>query len=322
MIKFLFFKNKPITGGGLDFKVPSEGEFTWLFMIAPSEKEIERVCQDFKLKHRYFKTYYKALYSKKYENSPLQFVLVDYYLDNKRKVQHSRLLFTLGENFLITTIQDASPYYMRLFDEVLDDFKTGKTKTLGDLLHDFVSQDVEDNYEVIQVMEEQIRKIETEVLEHRIVNLKELIILKRELYKMNKRFWSASKIIFLLKKGFSPTELSAEVQNLLDDVYDSLHHQMNIIQDQRENLTDVLAIYETLTSNRLAHSSNDLNKVVKKLTAITLILMLPTLIATIYGMNFNNMPELRSEYGYYIVLSVMAAITIGSIWYARNKDWL
>src|SRR3989338_8543868 len=95
MIKFLFFKDKPITGAGLDYAIPKDGEFTWLFMIAPSSNDINKICKDFKLEKRHFYSFAKALYSKKYENEPLQFVLVDYYLSNKRKIQHSRLLFTL-----------------------------------------------------------------------------------------------------------------------------------------------------------------------------------------------------------------------------------
>jgi magnesium transporter len=61
--------------------------------------------------------------------------------------------------------------------------------------------------------------------------------------------------------------------------------------------------------------------VVKRLTAFTVILMIPTLIAGIYGMNFHYMPELAWPFGYALALAAMAASMIGAYIYFRRHDW-
>jgi magnesium transporter len=75
-----------------------------------------------------------------------------------------------------------------------------------------------------------------------------------------------------------------------------------------------LDAHETVTTNSL-------NQIVKRLTAVTVLLMVPTLIAGIYGMNFFFMPELELQYGYPAVLLAMLLIVIGLGWYMRRRDW-
>jgi Mg2+ and Co2+ transporter CorA len=73
---------------------------------------------------------------------------------------------------------------------------------------------------------------------------------------------------------------------LLDDIYDTFLHQIDLIETQKETVTDYLEIFTTMISNRLAATSNELNIVMKKMTALTIIIMIPTLIAGVYGTNF------------------------------------
>jgi magnesium transporter len=57
-------------------------------------------------------------------------------------------------------------------------------------------------------------------------------------------------------------------------------------------------------------------------TVLSVVLMPPTLIASIYGMNFKNMPELNWYYGYPLALALMVAVALGPILYLKSKDWL
>ena len=91
-------------------------------------------------------------------------------------------------------------------------------------------------------------------------------------------------------------------------------------------LTDTIDVYQDLLTNALdsylAIVSNNLNQVMKTLTALTVILMAPTLIAGIYGMNFDQMPELRWTYGYPLALGLMATVALGLFVYFRRKGWI
>lgn len=81
-------------------------------------------------------------------------------------------------------------------------------------------------------------------------------------------------------------------------------------------------------SSRQAEASNDLNRTVRRLTAFSIILMTVTLIAGIYGMNFNpeaspwNMPELNASFGYpgALLLMVLAGALLGAVF--RRNRWL
>jgi magnesium transporter len=68
--------------------------------------------------------------------------------------------------------------------------------------------------------------------------------------------------------------------------------------------------------------SNDLNKVMRTLTVASIILMVDSLIAGIYGMNFVNIPELKLQYGYFAALILMAGLSILLILLFKRLKWL
>jgi magnesium transporter len=71
----------------------------------------------------------------------------------------------------------------------------------------------------------------------------------------------------------------------------------------------------------MAQTSNRLNKVMKTMTGISTILMSAALIAGIYGMNFENMPELHTHYGYFLTLAAMVALSLGLAVFFRRIKW-
>jgi magnesium transporter len=88
----------------------------------------------------------------------------------------------------------------------------------------------------------------------------------------------------------------------------------SLLELQRDLLAGALETY-------LSIQSNELNLTVRKLTAVTVMIMIPTLIAGIYGMNFTHMPELQSDYGYPLALGVMVASSVGVYYYLKRKGW-
>jgi len=68
--------------------------------------------------------------------------------------------------------------------------------------------------------------------------------------------------------------------------------------------------------------TNKMNEVMKVLTIIATIFIPLTFIARIYGMNFENMPELEMEYGYFYALGAMGIIFIGMLFYFKKQNWL
>ncbi|MNN71292.1 Magnesium transport protein CorA [compost metagenome] len=87
-----------------------------------------------------------------------------------------------------------------------------------------------------------------------------------------------------------------------------------MIETDREMTADLRDSYISLNSNRM-------NSIMKTLTVITTIFMPLSLIAGIYGMNFNNMPELGWHYGYFIVLVLMAVLSVWMVLYFKRQGW-
>ncbi len=68
--------------------------------------------------------------------------------------------------------------------------------------------------------------------------------------------------------------------------------------------------------------SNRLNEVIKVLTLLATIMLPMTVITGFYGMNFKFMPGLKSPYGYFVILGVMATVAIGLLVYFRKRKWI
>ncbi|MFH1212396.1 MAG: CorA family divalent cation transporter [Candidatus Woesearchaeota archaeon] len=316
-------KGKARTGAGIRFPELKKGEFLWIFMANPSVKEVVAVSRKYSLQPKIFTKYKKENHSARYRLKPLEAVILDYYVVGD-KIKTSPQLIILMKDVLITCTPTLE-YYEKLFDRICENFGKyeNEHKKLGYLFHNFLVEDTNDNYDVLELIEKKIEEIDERIVKNRgNIDIKLIIDLKRKLFMIGRRLWSSSKVIFMLKKGITPLEISAEELNLFDDVYDTFIHQIEMVETQRGMLSDSLTVYETVINNNLATISNSLSNVMKKLTAITLILMIPTLIASIYGMNFKFMPEIGWRYGYILAIGLMAFSVIMTVLYARKKEWI
>lgn len=99
------------------------------------------------------------------------------------------------------------------------------------------------------------------------------------------------------------------------DLVDHLAQITDGIDNQRDILSNMEALYHAEAANRL-------NNVMRLLTVISTIFIPLSFIAGVYGMNFDNMPELHTRYGYYVLLGVMFCLMVGMLTYFRIKKWI
>jgi magnesium transporter len=109
--------------------------------------------------------------------------------------------------------------------------------------------------------------------------------------------------------------VSGELLPYYRDVSEHLLRAVELADNVRDSLTTILEV-------RTAQSANQLNETTKKLTAWAGIVLVPTLIAGIYGMNFDHMPELDWSIGYPLALGLMAASALILYVVFKRKDWL
>ncbi len=103
-------------------------------------------------------------------------------------------------------------------------------------------------------------------------------------------------------------------------------HQFTDVYEHLDRLASLSNLYQELTLDLLngyiSLSSHKLNKIIKVLTIVTVVMLPLTLLAGVYGMNFENIPELKAPNGYFMVLAVMGFTAIGLIMFFRKIKWL
>ena len=106
-----------------------------------------------------------------------------------------------------------------------------------------------------------------------------------------------------------------DVEIAFNGAYDKLQRAIDGMEFSR----DLLASVRDYHQSKIA---NDQNEVMKRLTVIAALLLLPTFIVGLYGQNFVDIPELRWHWGYGYVWGVIVASTLAQLWFFRRKDWL
>ena len=121
------------------------------------------------------------------------------------------------------------------------------------------------------------------------------------------------ELVLLLREP--PRYFSAATTPYLRDLYDHTLHAIDTVETYRDMTSGLQELYLSTLSNK----SNDVMKV---LTIIATIFIPLTFIVGIYGMNFDNMPELHWQWGYFAVLGFMGRVSLGMLWFFRKKKWL
>jgi magnesium transporter len=146
------------------------------------------------------------------------------------------------------------------------------------------------------------------VLVEQIFDLKRaLLVLRRQLAPMRE----VSSTLANRPSSY----LRPETQIYLRDVYDHVVRQLESVETYRELVSGALETNLMVISNRM-------NEVMKALSVIATIVLPPTLLASIYGMNFEYLPGTRSPLGFWVAGVVMGAISLGFLGYVWRKRWL
>ncbi|MBN8703247.1 MAG: magnesium/cobalt transporter CorA [Bacteroidetes bacterium] len=144
--------------------------------------------------------------------------------------------------------------------------------------------------------------------------LHQLHHLKREMIFLRKAVWPMRELINNIER--SETTLIKQTTGIyLRDVHDHTIRIIDTVETFRDLLSGMMDIY-------LSSVSNKMNEVMKVLTIISTIFIPVTFIAGVYGMNFDNMPELHSKWGYAATWVVMLTIMGSLVYYFRKKKWL
>ena len=243
-------------------------------------------------------------------------VLKMMYYDTDEVLVSEQVSLVMGKNYVLT-FQEAEG---DVFNSVRERIRTnkGRVRTEGSdyLLYALIDAIVDHYYAIIETMGNKIEDLEddlfTGITQEEISQ--QIQDLKREILKIRRAIFPLREIISRIEKS-DDSLIEDKTKHFFRDVYDHVIQVTETIDIYRDMIWSLMDMYMTTISNKM-------NEVMKVLTIIATIFIPLTFIAGIYGMNFNNLPELHYKYGYYVVWVVMLVVLIGMLVYFKRKKWL
>ena len=232
------------------------------------------------------------------------------------EVKSEQLSIVLLEN---TVLSFQEPHSGDAFDIIRTRLRQGKgrVRRLGAdyLAYALMDAVVDCYFTAIEKIGDKIEEIEEEIIsETDKKSLLELYHLKREMIYLRKQVWPMRDMINNMVR--SETNLINPSSDIyLRDLSDHVTRIIDTVETYRDLLSGIMDIY-------LSTNANKMNEVMKVLTIMSSIFIPVTFIAGVYGMNFENMPELKTQNGYFITWGIMLSIIIGLMVYFKRKKWM
>lgn len=243
-------------------------------------------------------------------------VLKMLYYDDNENIITEQVSFVLGDNYVLT-FQEAEG---DVFDSVRDRLRLGKGRIRGlgsdHLLYALIDAVVDHYFIVNETLGNKVEDLE-DILFSGIItdNLnKQVLDLKKELLKVRRTIFPLREIISRIEKSEHKLIKERTIQ-FYRDIFDHIIQLTDTIDIYREMVFSLMDMYMTSISNRM-------NEVMKVLTIMATIFIPLSFIAGVYGMNFENMPELDYKYSYYILWAIMIFVFLGMLLYFKKKKWL
>jgi magnesium transporter len=237
------------------------------------------------------------------------------YFDKETKdIIVEQLSMVINEDYVITFQERAMDILEPLRERIRAN--KGKIRKLGtDYLAYVIIDSIVDHYfTILEELGEEIENIEEAlIIKARPHTLNHIYKLKRELIFLRKSIWPMREVVSNMQRGDYPLIKKTTII-FLRDAYDHTIQVVETIETFRDMVSGLLDLY-------LSNVSNHMNEIMKVLTIFSTIFIPLTFITGVYGMNFDNMPELRTEYGYFILWGVFVVLTIGMFVYFRKKKW-
>lgn len=294
-----------------------DSAFAWIGLYEPTEEEFDSIRREFELHELAVEDAIKAHQRPKlevYGDTIFLVLRTVRFIPEKDETELGEILIFVGDGFVITVRHgEASALHdVRLELERRPDLlRCGEAA----VLHAILDRVVDDYGPVIEALEQDVDEVEQQVFSHERMNPTPRIFeLKREVIEFQRAAAPLSGPLERLARGDFPV-IHEEIRSYFGNVYDHLLRTVEQIDSMRELLTGVLAANMSQIGVRQ-------NEDMRRISAWIAIVAVPTMVAGIYGMNFEHVPELGWTFGYPLVIGVMAVICAGLYRYFRKAGWL
>jgi len=293
----------------------------WIGLYRPDATEFASVAEQFDLHALAVEDAVKAHQRPKLERYGDMLFLVlrpARYIEETETVEFGEVHVFAGAHFVITVRHSEAPDLARVrrsLEERPDLLRRGPVA----IVHAIIDRVVDDYRPVVAGLQNDIDEIENDVFDGSPTVSRRIYELAREVIE----FHRATKPLDPILKGLMTAPGVADEERAhLRDVEDHALQIEEQVSGFRELLQNILSVNLTLETKALSEAANTTNEEVKKISAWAAIFFAPTLVGTIYGMNFDQMPELGWALGYPFALALMALICVGLYLMFKRRGWI
>jgi magnesium transporter len=303
----------------------------WIGLYRPDMQEIRSVAKEFDLHPLAVEdaiTAHQRAKLERYGTTLFTVLRPARYRDDVEEVEFGELHIFTGEDFVVTIRHaeapdlgkvrrrlEAAPALLRLGPEAI--------------LYAILDQVVDEYLPVVAGLENDIDEIEDQLFTGDPAVSRRIYELSREVIEFQRATHPLLNMLAALEAGFDKYNVDLELQRNLRDVHD---HAINVVGQAdsfRVLLQNALSVHTTLVGQQqndemrsLTEASLAQNEEVKRISSWAAILFAPTLVGTIYGMNFTHMPELRWTAGYPLAIALMVATSVTLYLVFKKRGWL
>jgi magnesium transporter len=289
----------------IDVVDPEEEELQWIKeAFAVSLPELEDLG-DLEASARYFEA----------EDGHLH-IRTDFILDDDENPRNVRVAFVLTDNILFSIHEQDLPVFRLV--RLRARLRPGSVRNAKDVLLDLYSTDAEYSADALEEVYENLEEAGKRVLTHDVTDsdaagVLETIAKEEDLNGRIRRNVMDTRraLSFLMRSKLLSDEQQEEARQILRDI-DSLENHTAFLFDKINFLMDATVGFININQN----------KIIKIFSVVSVALMPPTLLASIWGMNFEHMPELRSAIGYPLAITVMLISSAIPLIYFSKKGWM
>jgi magnesium transporter len=297
----------------------NENNLVWVDFEAPTLEDEKILADVFKFHHLTIEDAHETRNHPKVEAFPDYLFFIVHGVKNESNSFNfltKELDGYLGKNYVVTYHHEN----FRSVDAVKRQIRSSPylcTRGADYLLHQILDQIVDLYIPVVDDFDDSISEIEERIFRlHKTDNsvLEEIMDLRRNVNRLIRISTKQLNVLYRLAHGEFPL-INENILPFYRDVYDHLQRVSDLAENYRDLVGGLFDIHFSIVSNKT-------NDIIKFLTIFSAIILPLSLIAGIYGMNFENMPELKTRNGYYITMASMVFVAVGLLFYFWRKGWI
>lgn len=232
-----------------------------------------------------------------------------------KRADKENVAIFLGDQFIITFQEHTEDIMSPVRARIHNGSGRIRKRKADYLAHALIDDIIDQYFELVQEYDDLIEVFENKILTHPSEEI------KRQLHLLKKETLSLRKSVFPLRESltrFMQSEhpfIQKQTKPFLRHLLDHSSRMIEMVDSNRDMLGGLQDLYNSEIGYRT-------NAVMKILTMVTSVFVPLSFLAGVYGMNFDNMPELKSDYGYFIVVGIMLLVAFTAVMYFKRKKWL